>query len=164
MRILDIVEDTMVDGPGFRTAIYCAGCAHHCPGCHNPQSWDFAAGRDMSPDDILAVVLADPYANVTLTGGDPMYQAADFAELARACRAAGKTVWCFTGFLYEELLTRPDCLALLRELDVLVDGPYVAAQRDADLLFRGSANQRLIDVPASLAAGEVQLWQADVQP
>ena len=149
----------MVDGPGFRTSIYCAGCRHKCPGCHNPQSWDFSGGREMSTEELMRIIVADPYANVTFSGGDPMYQAAGFAELARAIRRrTNKDIWCFTGFRFEDLIQH-DQRELLEQLDVLVDGPYVAALRDPDLLFRGSSNQRIIDVQASLFASEVVLWQ-----
>lgn len=158
IRVLDILEDTMVDGPGFRTSIYCAGCRHACPGCHNPQSWAFDGGREMTVREIMAVITADPYANVTFSGGDPMYQAAGFAELARAIHQhTNKDIWCYTGFTFESLITQQQ-RELLAELDVLVDGPFVEKLRDPDLLFRGSSNQRIIDVPASLYAGQVVLW------
>ena len=159
VRVLDIIEDTMVDGPGFRTSIYCAGCRHGCPGCHNPQSWDFDQGREMTTRQLMAIITADPYANVTFSGGDPMYQAAGFAELAHAIHnETQKDIWCYTGFRYESLISH-DQRELLEHVDVLVDGPYVERLRDSDLLFRGSSNQRLIDVPKSLYAGEVVLWQ-----
>ena len=159
IRVLSIIEDTMVDGPGFRTSIYCAGCRHKCHGCHNPQSWDFSGGREMSTEELMRIIVADPYANVTFSGGDPMYQAAGFAELARAIhRRTNKDIWCFTGFRFEDLFQH-DQRELLEQLDVLVDGPYVASLRDPDLLFRGSSNQRIIDVQASLFASEVVLWQ-----
>ena len=149
----------MVDGPCFRTSIYCAGCRHKCPGCHNPQSWDFSGGKDMSTEELMRIIVADTYANVTFSGGDPMYQATGFAELARAIhRRTNKDIWCFTGFRFEDLIQH-DQRELLEQLDVLVDGPYVASLRDPDLLFRGSSNQRIIDVQASLFASEVVLWQ-----
>ena len=119
VRVLDIIEDTMVDGPGFRTSIYCAGCGHQCPGCHNPQSWDFNGGHEMSTAQLMRIIMADPFANV-------------------------------------------DQRELLEQLDVLVDGPFIEKLRDPDLLFRGSSNQRLIDVQASLYAGKTILWQANI--
>ena len=162
IRVLDIIEDTMVDGPGFRTSIYCAGCRHHCPGCHNPQSWAFDQGHEMSTDDIMKIIEADPYANVTFSGGDPMFQAEGFAELARAIhQRTNKDIWCFTGFTYESLITQEQ-RTLLEQIDVLVDGPYIEKLHDSDLLFRGSSNQRLIDVQASLYSGEVVLWHPDI--
>ena len=149
----------MVDGPGFRTAIYAAGCKHQCKGCHNPQSWDFKAGRAMTTDQIMQIIKQDPFANVSFSGGDPMYQPEGFAELAQAIRSqTNKTIWCWTGFSFEMLLRMPKQRKLLELIDVLVDGPYVEALRDTDLLFRGSRNQRLIDVKASLKAGKVVLY------
>ena len=162
ISILDIVEDTMVDGPGFRTSIYCAGCPNACPGCHNPQSWDIRQGHDMSTDDIMKVIEADPFANVTFSGGDPMFQPEGFAELAQAIRArTDKDIWCFTGFRYEALLQNPRQRRLLEQLDVLVDGPFVKALRDETLVFRGSSNQRIINVPESLQQGTVVLLPLD---
>ena len=162
VRVLDIIEDTMVDGPGFRTSIYCAGCRHACPGCHNPQSWDFNAGRDMTVEQIMRIIENDPYTlGVTFSGGDPMYQAAGFAELARQIhRRTQKDIWCYTGFTFESLIHQ-DQRELLAEVDVLVDGPFIQSLHDSDLLFRGSSNQRLIDVQASLYSGETVLWKPD---
>ena len=160
LRILSILEDTTVDGPGFRTSIYCAGCTHHCPDCHNPQSWAADGGTEMSVEQIMEVIEADPFANVTFSGGDPMQQPEGFAELAKAIRSrTDKNIWCYTGYTFEALLRMPQQRELLQLVDVLVDGPFIAAQRDTSLLFRGSANQRLIDVPKSLAKGNVVLWQ-----
>ncbi|MBR4856316.1 MAG: anaerobic ribonucleoside-triphosphate reductase activating protein [Bacteroidaceae bacterium] len=162
IRILNILHDTTVDGPGFRTSIYCAGCRHHCPGCHNPESWDFSAGYEVEADQLMQEITADPFADVTFTGGDPFFQTEGFAELARRIKAeTTKTIWCYTGFLYEHLLEQPRYRTLLEQLDVLVDGPFIMAQRNEDLLFRGSANQRLIDVQASLKAGTVVPWQRE---
>ena len=145
----------MVDGPGFRTSIYCAGCRHRCEGCHNPQSWDFSGGHAMTTDEIMRIIEADPFANVTFSGGDPMYQPEGFAELARAIRErTRKTIWCYTGFTFEQLLNNPRQRALLELIDVLVDGPFVKSLRDETLRFRGSRNQRLIDVPRSLEQGK----------
>ena len=161
---LDIIEDTMVDGPGFRTSIYCAGCHHECPGCHNPQSWNPGGGHPMTTDEVMKIIVADPYANVTFSGGDPLYQAEGFTELARAIRSqTQKTIWCYTGFTFEAIVKIPRYRQLLDEIDVLVDGPFVKSLRDEDLLFRGSSNQRLVDVPASLAKGEVVEFHPDVE-
>ena len=164
IQVLDIIEDTMVDGPGFRTSIYCAGCHHECPGCHNPQSWNPGGGHPMTTDEVMKIIVADPYANVTFSGGDPMYQAEGFTELARAIRSqTQKTIWCYTGFTFEAIVKIPRYRQLLDEIDVLVDGPFVKSLRDEDILFRGSSNQRLVDVPASLAKGEVVEFHPDVE-
>ena len=149
----------MVDGPGFRTSIYCAGCNHQCPGCHNPQSWSFDGGREMTTEEIMKIIVADPYANVTFSGGDPMYQATGFLVLAREIhKCTNKDIWCYTGFTFESLIN-PEQRELLEQIDVLVDGPFIEKLRDTDLLFRGSSNQRLIDVQSSLYEGRVVLWQ-----
>ncbi len=155
----------MVDGPGFRTSIYCAGCNHQCPGCHNPQSWDFRGGKEMTVEQIMRVIEADPFTRgVTFSGGDPMYQAAGFAELARQIhRRTQKDIWCYTGFTFESLI-HDDQRELLSELDVLIDGPFIEKFSDPDLLFRGSYNQRIIDVPRSLAEGKVCLLPLNTQP
>ncbi|MBR4845965.1 MAG: anaerobic ribonucleoside-triphosphate reductase activating protein [Bacteroidaceae bacterium] len=160
LAILRIIEDTMVDGPGFRTAVYAAGCPHHCHGCHNPQSWDIHAGKQMNIEDILTLILSDPFADVTFTGGDPMMQAEGFTYLARYIKEqSNKTIWCYTGYTYEQIMTMPVQRELLNYIDVLVDGPFIEHLHDEQLLFRGSSNQRLIDVPQSLRKGEVILWE-----
>ena len=160
ISILDILEDTTVDGPGFRTTVYCAGCPNRCPGCHNPQSWDISNGRETDIEDILEVILADPFADVTFSGGDPMFQPEGFAALARAIKEkSSKNIWCYTGYLFESLLENPNCRALLEQVDVLVDGRFVEALRDEELRFRGSSNQRLIDVAKSLQQGHAVILE-----
>ena len=160
LAILRIIEDTMVDGPGFRTAVYAAGCTHHCLGCHNPQSWDIHAGNRMDIEDILDPIMADPFADVTFTGGDPMMQPEGFTQLAQAIKErSSKSIWCYTGYTYEQLLAMPVQRKLLNYIDVLVDGPFIQKLRDEQLRFRGSSNQRLIDVQQSLYEGKVVLWK-----
>ena len=155
ISILEIVEDTTVDGPGFRTSVYSSGCPHHCPGCHNPQSWDIENGHAVEIEEILKVILADPFADVTFSGGDPMFQPEGFTALAKAIKQqSNKNIWCYTGFLFEILLQNPAQKALLEQIDVLVDGRFIEALKDEELRFRGSSNQRIIDVQASLKKGE----------
>lgn len=150
----------MVDGPGFRTAIYCAGCVNHCPGCHNPESWDINNGKEMSTEEILQKVLADPFADVTFTGGDPMFQPEGFSELAQAIKAnSKKTIWCYTGYTFEEIIKDERKKELLGYIDVLVDGRFIQELRDESLYFRGSSNQRLIDVKASLEQGKAVIYE-----
>ncbi|WP_062434884.1 anaerobic ribonucleoside-triphosphate reductase activating protein [Prevotella sp. DNF00663] len=159
ISVLDIIHDTTVDGPGFRTSVYCAGCPNECPGCHNPQSWDINRGTPMTTQQIMHEITQDPFANVTFSGGDPMFQAEGFLELALAIRReTNKTIWCFSGFTFETLQKKEHTRALLEQIDVLVDGPFVQSLRDTDLLFRGSSNQRLIDVRRSLTAGSPILF------
>ncbi|EJW91519.1 Ribonucleoside-triphosphate reductase activating, anaerobic, partial [gut metagenome] len=122
--ILDIIEETMADGPGLRTSIYCSGCLHHCPGCHNPQSWDMSNGHLVPVDDLLEVILSDEFSNVTFSGGDPLYQVEAFTCLARKIKEkSDKTIWCYTGFRYEEILQDKNLSQILPYIDVLVDGP-----------------------------------------
>ena len=145
LYIMEVMEQTMADGPGLRTSIYCAGCEHHCPGCHNPQSWKFENGQKMSIDDLMQVIKDDDISNVSFSGGDPFYQVEGFTELARRIKTeTNKTIWCWTGFTYEEILADSRLSMLLPYIDVLVDGPYVESLRDPQLHFRGSSNQRII--------------------
>lgn len=157
MRILDIVPGTSVDGPGLRTAIYFAGCAHKCEGCHNPQSWDFDGGREMTVEELMDVIIENDF-DVTFTGGDPIYQAKDIVALASEIVKVGKDIWCYTGFRYEDLMLHDDAKELLRYVDVLVDGPFVNSLRDVHLLFRGSSNQRLVDIKKSTPDSVVE-WE-----
>lgn len=159
LSILDIIEDTTVDGPGFRTAVYAAGCPNRCPGCHNPESWDIDHGHRMSTEEILKIVLADPFADVTFSGGDPMFQPEGFAQLAHDIKKRSrKNIWCYTGYTFENLLHNPKQAQLLKYIDVLVDGKFEEKLRDEELCFRGSSNQRLIDVQASLKRNETVLY------
>ncbi|MDE7155788.1 MAG: anaerobic ribonucleoside-triphosphate reductase activating protein [Muribaculaceae bacterium] len=153
MRVIDIVDGTSVDGPGLRTTIYFAGCKHHCPGCHNPQTWSFDAGRDMNQQEIIDHIVENDF-DVTFSGGDPMYQSSDIIPLAKQIKSMGKTIWCYTGFLFEEILSSPEMSKLLPYIDVVVDGLFVESLKDTELIFRGSSNQRIIDVPASIESGK----------
>ncbi|MFV0468331.1 MAG: anaerobic ribonucleoside-triphosphate reductase activating protein [Dysgonomonas sp.] len=159
ISILNIIHDTTVDGSGFRTAIYAAGCKHRCPGCHNPQSWNIDNGILYSINNLLEIVKASEFANVTFTGGDPFMQVEGFTELARRIKAeTKKNIWCYTGFLYEQIVHSIKLSSILPFIDVLVDGQYIAVLRDEDLQFRGSKNQRLIDVPQSIKTDKITLW------
>lgn len=159
LRVISIIDGTTVDGPGFRTAIYFAGCRHQCPGCHNPQSWDFEAGRSMAVEDIMNRIESNGM-NVSLSGGDPLYQADKLLPLCKAIKGSGKNIWLYTGFLFEQIAAMPEFSALLEYIDVIVDGPFVEHLRDTSLLFRGSSNQRLVDVRRSLS-GDIVEWQPD---
>ena len=157
IRILSIKYGTSVDGIGLRTSLYCAGCENRCPGCHNPQSWNVNGGEVISVDELYhRIVEADM--NVTFTGGDPMYHPEGFIALASLIkRNTNKTIWCYTGYRFEELLSHPLRRQLVELCDVIVDGRYIEAERDLSLHFRGSRNQRIIDVKASLD-GDVVLF------
>lgn len=150
IRVLDIKYGTSVDGTGLRTSIYCAGCVHHCTGCHNPQSWSEEGGESVSVDELFRLIV-DADMNVTFTGGDPMLHPEGFIELAHMIKEnTGKTIWCYTGYRFEELVQHPLRRELARLCDVIVDGRYVEQERDLSLHFRGSRNQRVIDVARSL--------------
>ncbi len=155
IQLMNVVVDTTVDGPGWRSSVYCAGCRHACKGCHNPETWSFKAGTSVPVDEIVERLRATE-GNITFSGGDPMYQAEAFTELARRIvDELHRTVWCYTGFHYEEVLADPVMSKMLPYLEVLVDGPFVEEQKSLDLMFRGSRNQRLVDVQRSLEAGRV---------
>ena len=145
IRILDILKGTTVDGPGFRTSIYFAGCRHHCPGCHNPQSWDFDAGHEMDIEEIMDIVKEEDF-DVTFSGGDPLYHPQEVHELSRRIVESGHNVWLYTGFTYEEIEAAPTLNSALEYIDTIVDGPFIESQKDPDLLFRGSSNQRIISL------------------
>ncbi|MFV0419793.1 MAG: anaerobic ribonucleoside-triphosphate reductase activating protein [Dysgonomonas sp.] len=160
LSILNIVHDTTVDGPGFRTAIYGAGCIHQCLGCHNPQSWNMANGTLYDIDILLEMIKEDDFANVTFSGGDPFVQIEGFTKLARLIKKeTAKNIWCYTGYSYEQIIRSNKLSQMLPFIDVLVDGRYVAALRDEDLQFRGSCNQRIIDIQKSLTQNKVTLWE-----
>ncbi len=163
ISILKVVESTTVDGPGLRTSIYCAGCANMCPGCHNPQSWDIESGRLTDIEELLDKVKQEDFCNVTFSGGDPMMQPLAFAELAIRIHAeTNKNIWCYTGYTYEQVLADPIKKVLLEQVDVLVDGRFIKALRDENLLFRGSSNQRIIDVKKSLQTGQVTILHPEL--
>lgn len=161
MRIANTVSDSIVDGPGLRFTVFTQGCPHHCPGCHNPETHDPAGGREVSVEELSAQMGKNPLTDgLTLSGGDPFCQAAECAALARIAHEKGLNVWTYTGYTYERLLEGdlPGALELLEQTDVLVDGPFLLAEKSYEALFRGSANQRLIDMKQSKAAGHVVLW------
>ena len=164
IRIAGVEPESIVDGPGYRLAVFTQGCPHGCPECHNPATHDVNGGRLTDTQEIIAQLGRNPLVRgVTLSGGEPMLQAQALCEIAQAAREKGLSVWCYTGFTLEALLAenRADRMRLLSLCDVLVDGPFIAAQRSLDLLYCGSKNQRLIDLPATLAAGEIRLFEPD---
>ena len=147
LRINEIIEESVVDGPGFRLVVFTQGCPHGCEGCHNPQTHDFNGGRTIGLGEILALLDQNPLlAGLTLSGGEPFCQAAACAELAREVKKRGKNVVTFSGFTYEELtsMTEPGVPDLLMGTDILIDGRFVLAERDLSIPFRGSRNQRML--------------------
>lgn len=150
-----IVSDSIVDGPGIRTAVFSQGCPHHCPGCHNPETWEFGCGTPMEEERILRIVQSNPLCRgVTFSGGEPFAQAAGFAKLARLLKGEGYEVASYSGYTFEQLLAgTAEQRALLAQIDILIDGPFVLGEKSLEISFRGSRNQRILDVPQSLAAG-----------
>ena len=162
IRIAGIVEDSIVDGRGIRMAVFVQGCPHHCPGCHNPQTHDVAGGTLDDTDRIFEAFRENPlYRGITFSGGEPFCQPKPLRALADRVHGIKKDVTVYTGWTYEALCAMhdPDVDALLSVCDVLVDGPFIEAQRDPELLFRGSANQRLIDMNRTRERGEVTLLE-----
>ncbi|MDY4609798.1 MAG: 4Fe-4S single cluster domain-containing protein [Sphaerochaetaceae bacterium] len=160
MELAGFIDDSITDGPGLRLAIFAQGCPHRCPGCQNPTTWNRGGGRVFTVAQVVDRVAANRLVKgVTFSGGDPFFQPRPFALLARSLRAAGYEVACYTGWTFEQLLASGDpyVRALLRMLDVLVDGPYVQALGSYGLKFKGSSNQRTLDVQKSLQTGGAAL-------
>lgn len=160
MRIAGFVEESIVDGPGFRIVIFFQGCAHHCYGCHNPETWDFEGGKEVSFDLIKKIIDDNPYADgITLSGGDPLYQIDASTEIAEYAKSKGLDVILYTGFLFEKVLEMTKANQRLKDLlnnvDTLIDGPFILEQRHLSLKFRGSSNQRIIDVKKSLMQNKI---------
>ena len=157
-----VTGDSIVDGPGLRLTIFTQGCLHHCPGCHNPQTHDPEGGSWADTEDILAAAAENPLLDgITLSGGDPFLQPVPCLALAEGAHKIGLNVWTYTGYTWEALWEEnaPEKIALLKETDVLVDGPFLLAESSLELRFCGSSNQRLIDVKKSLAEDKVFLWE-----
>ena len=154
LRVAGIVEDSIVDGPGLRLTVFAQGCSRRCPGCHNPDTWDYSAGMEVETENILEMMTANPLLDgLSLSGGEPFDQAAAFAGLARGARKKGYHVMAWSGYTFEELAKDPVRRQLLEAVDVLVDGPFVLEERSLDLPWRGSKNQRVLDAARSLAEG-----------
>ena len=155
IRIAGTVGESIVDGPGFRYTLFVQGCPHGCPGCHNPQTHDFDGGQDIALDTLLKDMCKNPFVKgVTFSGGEPFCKAEPLYRLAVELKSRGKHLMAYSGYTFEELmqLSDPYVKKLLGELDLLVDGRFIMEQKNIDLRFRGSANQRVLDVPKSLEA------------
>lgn len=157
LRIAGTVNDSIVDGPGIRFTVFTQGCPHNCEGCHNPQTHDFSGGTVIDTDEILEKIKANPLLDgVTFSGGEPFCQAEALAYLGRQIKALGLDVVTYTGYTFEKLLSKRDKNhwgELLETTDFLIDGRFILAQKDWNIRFRGSSNQRYIDCQASLEAG-----------
>lgn len=156
LNVAGIQNDSITDGPGLRFVLYVQGCPHHCVGCHNPQTHPFEGGKKIMIDQIVQRVRMNPLlSGITFSGGEPFCQATPLGILAEMLRSFGYEIAVYTGFVFEELIDRknPNVMELLQQTDILVDGPFVHSLRDRMLLFRGSRNQRILDVHKSLATG-----------
>ena len=163
MQYHNITKDDMLNGDGLRVVLWVAGCGHACPGCHNPITWDENGGLpfdEAAKEEIFTELANDYVSGVTFSGGDPLYPAnrEQVGALAREVHARfpEKTIWLYTGFLWEDIKDLP----FLKYVYVLVDGPFVEAEKDVTLHWKGSANQRVIDVKKSLAQGSVVLYES----
>ena len=165
IRIAGTVEDSIVDGPGLRFVVFTQGCPHHCPGCHNPETHDFAGGKVTTTDALFEQCMENPLCSgVTFSGGEPFCQAEALYELGSRFKSAGKHLMCYSGWTFEELLAkaqREESVGkLLSIADVLVDGKFDISKRSLSLQYRGSSNQRLINVQESLKTGTTVVYDA----
>lgn len=163
LRISGVEPESIVDGRGFRYVVFTQGCPHNCPGCHNPQTHPFDGGKTADIQTMFSEICENPLLKgVTFSGGEPFCQPAPLAELGRMAHERGLDVTTFTGYLYEDLLKQndPAVNALLEQTDILIDGPFILAQKDLTLRFRGSRNQRVIDLNETRRIGRIV--EADV--
>lgn len=156
MRIAGIVRDSIVNGPGVRDVVFFQGCGKRCNGCHNPETWDYMGGCHRFMGDVVNE-LAESDNDVTISGGEPFDQIEDLVEFSRRLKAMGKSVWVYTGNVVDP--TKYLYAVLAQYVDVIVDGRFVEELKDPDLLFRGSANQRIIDLPKSVKEETIVLWE-----
>ena len=162
--ILDILKDTTADGPGLRTSIYSSGCSHKCKGCHNPTSWNMEKGNKISVNELEKIII-EQNRDITFTGGDPFFQIEAFIKLASLIKEdTNLKIWCYTGYKIEDILEDKTKSELLKYIDVLVDGKFEEEQKDLNLYFRGSSNQRLIDVKATLKFNKVIIFDYNPLP
>ena len=158
MRIAGTIQDSIVDGPGLRFTVFTQGCAHNCQGCHNPQTHDYNGGKEMQIQEIVDQMLENPLIDgLTLSGGEPFDQAADCAQIAQAAKENGLNVWAYSGYTLEQLIhkgkTDQNIMDLLEVTDVLIDGEFDQEKKSYNCKWRGSTNQRVIDVAKSLQQG-----------
>ena len=158
MRIFGFSANSFVDGEGIRLSIFFQGCRRKCPGCHNPGSWDMDGGVEVDTETFKKMMLEDRLLDgITFSGGEPFLQIEPVIELAKEARMRGLDVWCWTGYKFEELMQSHDSREALKYIDILVDGPFEKDKRSLNLIWRGSTNQRIIDVQKSLEKGDICL-------
>ena len=156
LKLAGLVDDSIVDGPGFRLTIFSQGCHHHCEGCHNPDTWDFDGGTVMEEEQIVQMARANPLVKgVTFSGGEPFDQASGFTKLARLLKKEGYEVASYSGYTFEQLMSGTDeQRELMMSIDVLIDGPFILSLRNLSLVYRGSSNQRILDAKESIMQGK----------
>jgi anaerobic ribonucleoside-triphosphate reductase activating protein len=162
MKISGITPESIVDGPGLRIVIFVQGCPHQCPYCHNPETWDSDGGKEFSVKQVIRNLKQHKKnkRGITFSGGEPFLQSAELVQVAQSARQMGWDIVTYTGFTYEQLIvdTNNDIQALLSTTDLLIDGKYIHALRNIELQFRGSSNQRLIDIAETQKSGRIVLW------
>lgn len=159
MRIAGIIENSIVDGVGIRTVLFMQGCTHKCKNCHNPQTWPLEKGELVSQQEIMNTLSSTPY-NITISGGEPFLQQISLLSLVKEIKeTTAKTIWIYSGFTFEEICKLPYGREILEYVDVLVDGKFVEELKSEDLIFKGSSNQRIIDVQSSLKARRAIAWK-----
>lgn len=159
MKIADILHGSIVDGPGIRSVVFFQGCIHHCRGCHNSGTWDVNKGTELSVAELLTELNSNAIVGraVTLSGGDPFLQVVELFNFVTALKHNNYHICVYTGYLWEHIISVPLMCKCLPYIDLLIDGPFIVEQKSLDLRFRGSRNQRIIDVQASLSTGQLIL-------
>lgn len=166
IQLASIIHDSIVDGEGIRSVVFVQGCPHHCPGCHNPEAIPFEGGLSLPIETVAKDIFEAKHKKVTFSGGEPFSQAKELYHLAKILKEQNYHIWSYSGYTFEALLRHQDPYKqkLLSQIDVLVDGPFILQKRDMKALFRGSNNQRILDVPESLKQGKAVLLERFVKP
>lgn len=161
IRVQNIMHSSAVDGTGFRDVLFVNYCPHKCEGCHNQQTWDYENGTDMTVQEVFDSLTESSITNVTFSGGEPFCQPKALTNLAKMLKGVGKTIWAYSGFTFEQLMSKPETKELLELCDVLVDGKFIKAEAKLNMRFKGSENQRIIDVKKSLEQNKVVLFDLE---
>ena len=167
MRIAGVLHESVVDGPGVRFVVFAQGCLHHCKGCHNPNTWDPKGGSEITVRALMKEIRKAPKSvkGITISGGEPFMQSKEAADLAERVHSVGFSVVTYTGFLFEDLqrmvIEDSEISRLLNETDILVDGPFIEELKDISLRFKGSSNQRVIDMKKTREREELTLLSID---
>ena len=161
IHVQDITYSSAVDGTGFRDVLFVNYCPHRCEGCHNQQTWEIENGKDMTVDEVFECLTKSSITNVTFSGGEPFCQPKALKKLAQMIKDVGKTIWIYSGYTFEQLVEDEDKKALLTLCDVLVDGRYIEKEAKLNMRFKGSENQRIIDIKKSIEQNEIVLFDLE---